>query len=350
MIRRLLATLTLFAALLACGNARASQATQVTPSSPLSMSSLATFLNNAFQANATFNSGSSSPTVGPSGAPIANMAWWNTNANPNVFEVYDGANWDPVFSMNTSTHAIGLMAGLTASAPPTQSLLTVNGNANPIPFTSFAGETWIARFATSDGNVPVLALDAFGQLAAFACERTDGTSGSPTGLVANDVICAFTSHGRASDGNYYGGSAQLRLTATETWGASAQGTVSSLWATPNGSAAATGIKQIANFVANSSTAVSETLGVAGSTIGSLCFANATSGSICITPPAGGLGSAVLTPPDVTDTLAVLGTPQTFSAADIFSSTLKFTGLSGGAATKYLCLDASNFVVSSISAC
>jgi hypothetical protein len=105
-LRRFLASLTLFAALWCGGSAFASQQTWVTPGAPLSMSSLATFLNNAFQAVGTFNSGTTSPTVGPSGAPIANMAWWNTNANPNVLEFFDGTQWVSTgMSLNTSTHA-----------------------------------------------------------------------------------------------------------------------------------------------------------------------------------------------------------------------------------------------------
>ena len=45
-----------------------------------------------------------------------------------------------------------------------------------------------------------------------------------------------------------------------------------------------------------------TIGVAGSAVGTLLFANATSGTITLTPPTGALGTAVLTLPDATDTL------------------------------------------------
>jgi hypothetical protein len=50
-----------------------------------------------------------------------------------------------------------------------------------------------------------------------------------------------------------------------------------------------------------------TLGVAGTSVGKLALNNATSGSLTIQPPTGALGSAVLTAPDVTDTLATIGT-------------------------------------------
>ena len=57
-----------------------------------------------------------------------------------------------------------------------------------------------------------------------------------------------------------------------------------------------------------------TLGVAGASVGGAAFANATSGTITLNPPTGALGTVTLTMPAVTDTLAVLGTAQNFTAA------------------------------------
>jgi hypothetical protein len=57
-----------------------------------------------------------------------------------------------------------------------------------------------------------------------------------------------------------------------------------------------------------------TLGTAGTSVGKVAFANATSGTITLQPPTGALGSAVITVPDVTDTIAVLGTKQSWTAA------------------------------------
>lgn len=55
-----------------------------------------------------------------------------------------------------------------------------------------------------------------------------------------------------------------------------------------------------------------TLGVAGSAVGTLLFANATSGTITLTPPTGGLGTVTLTLPDDTDTLVGKATTDTFT--------------------------------------
>lgn len=68
------------------------------------------------------------------------------------------------------------------------------------------------------------------------------------------------------------------------------------------------------------------LGTAGSSVGKVNFSNATSGSITLqTPFSGALGSSVLTMPAVTDTLAVLGTAQTFTAAQTLSDNANIAG-------------------------
>lgn len=70
---------------------------------------------------------------------------------------------------------------------------------------------------------------------------------------------------------------------------------------------------LASGTANTITATATpTLGIAGSTVGDLTFANATSGSITIRPVTGALGSAVLTMPAATDTIAVLAASQAFT--------------------------------------
>jgi len=70
---------------------------------------------------------------------------------------------------------------------------------------------------------------------------------------------------------------------------------------------------LASGTANTvSATATPTLGVAGTTVGSLAFANATSGSITLQPVTGALGSAVLTMPAATDTIAVLAASQAFT--------------------------------------
>lgn len=67
---------------------------------------------------------------------------------------------------------------------------------------------------------------------------------------------------------------------------------------------ATGTDVLATSVSNFTGSL--TLGTSGTSAGTLSFNNATSGTVKLTPPTGALGSAVLTLPAVTDTVAVLG--------------------------------------------
>lgn len=83
----------------------ASQATLVTPSAPLPMTSLATFLNAAYLSIGSHNSGNSAPTNGPGTAAFAGESWCNTTAATWVCNITDnGTNWAPVGYLNSTTH------------------------------------------------------------------------------------------------------------------------------------------------------------------------------------------------------------------------------------------------------
>lgn len=77
-----------------------------------------------------------------------------------------------------------------------------------------------------------------------------------------------------------------------------------------GDGGTTGVKTDANYAADGSGGL--TLGVAGSTVGTLVVNNATSGSITLTPPTGALGTRTLTLPIATDTLVGKATTDTFT--------------------------------------
>src|SRR5579872_4840896 len=84
--------------------ALASQATLVTPASPLSMLNLASFLNSALLSVGSCNSGNSAPANGTGAAAFAGECWINTTANPWVFSyTADGTHWSEFGSLNTSS-------------------------------------------------------------------------------------------------------------------------------------------------------------------------------------------------------------------------------------------------------
>lgn len=90
---------------LACGApAVASQSTLVTPGAPLSMSTLASFLNQAFLSIGSCNSGTTAPANGTGNAAFPGECWINTTSNPWVFSYTpDGTNWVEFGALNTST-------------------------------------------------------------------------------------------------------------------------------------------------------------------------------------------------------------------------------------------------------
>lgn len=66
------------------------------------------------------------------------------------------------------------------------------------------------------------------------------------------------------------------------------------------------------------------VGVSGTTTGTVCFENPSSGTITLTPPAGALGTSIVTLPNGTTTLAGLAMTQTFTSTNTFSSAVNLT--------------------------
>lgn len=75
-----------------------------------------------------------------------------------------------------------------------------------------------------------------------------------------------------------------------------------------------------------------TLGIAGSTVGTLSFANATSGSVQLSPATGALGSSVITMPATTGTMTVLGNTVTGSGSIVLATSPSLTTPALGVAT------------------
>ena len=66
------------------------------------------------------------------------------------------------------------------------------------------------------------------------------------------------------------------------------------------------------------------VGVSGTTTGTVVFENSSSGAMTLSPPTGPLGSAVITLPNSTTTLAGLAMTQTFTSTNTFSSAVNLT--------------------------
>lgn len=81
------------------------QTTLTTPVAPLTMAGLASFLNAAFTTVATNYSGSTPPAVCTGGTACTYQFWLDTSTSPRVLRMYDGTQWVPFASLNTSTHS-----------------------------------------------------------------------------------------------------------------------------------------------------------------------------------------------------------------------------------------------------
>lgn len=94
------------AALLLIAPARADQNTVTPiPSAPLTMATLATFLNNAFLSIGSCYSGTSAPAVF-SGAAKAYQCWVDTTSTtPAIIKMYDGTDWIQTGTLNVTTNA-----------------------------------------------------------------------------------------------------------------------------------------------------------------------------------------------------------------------------------------------------
>lgn len=112
--------------------ALASQATLVTPGSPLAMTTLASFLNSALLSIGSCNAGNSAPANGTGGAAFAGECWINTTATPWVFSFSpDGTNWVEFGTLNTSTRVWQPFIGSSGTGPYGFSLVnTENLTAN----------------------------------------------------------------------------------------------------------------------------------------------------------------------------------------------------------------------------
>jgi hypothetical protein len=163
MLKRALALILAFC--LGVSQALASQATLVTPSAPLPMTGLASFLNSALLSVGSQNSGSGAPANGTGGAAFAGESWCNTSASTWVCSLYDGANWDEFGTVDSTGHRFtpfmgaaitsgGIPYGASASTIGWSSALTqfgfvVGGGAGGAPGAVLCGDAQLAYGQTS---------------------------------------------------------------------------------------------------------------------------------------------------------------------------------------------------------
>jgi hypothetical protein len=176
MLKRLLELVVAGAlALAAAAPAFALQATISQPTSgPHSMADLNTnFLNPALLSLAGCSSGPTAPSNGPSGAPVLYQCWVNTTTNPAVYEIYDGASWLTIGTIDTVGHA-WLLNSATLPFPSASTLGGVESQ-------TCAAHSWMSSLSTSG---------VFSCTQPSAADLSNGTTGS--GAVALAGSPTFT--------------------------------------------------------------------------------------------------------------------------------------------------------------
>jgi len=233
------------------------------------------------------------------------------------------------YDVGWSTFSLTNVAFLNATSPFTVNqtfpTIFVNANSGSLP-TPQTGS--VIQFASANGTVSsAIEGDAAANPVRFRGLRSEGTLASPTALATGSEISSFNGGGFTGSA-WVSGSAGFRTFAAptgSTWTITDTGSYSDVIATPAGT---TSSVEVASFNATSSSASNITIGTAGSIVGSLELANATSGTVSLTPTTGALGSAVITVPAATDTMALIAATQTLTNKTISGATISGGTISG----------------------
>ena len=267
---------------------------------------------------------SNSVTIGAAAGATGALGLSGTTSGTVTVKPQDAAgtyNFNLPTTAGTSTYLLTSAGGGTSPMTWTSPTTTINGTSCTlgstctVPATSVFPET-VSGTVTS-GGIPYFnsstQMSSSALLAQYQLVVGGGAGAAPATLGATGAAGQVLRSGGAAANPSWS-------TATFPSTATSAGTIlradGTNWAAstatyPNTTAAGT---LLTSATANTVTAsATPTLGVAGSTVGSLSFANATSGSITLQPTTGALGSAVATLPANTGTIAELNLAQTFTA-------------------------------------
>jgi hypothetical protein len=137
-------------------------------------------------------------------------------------------------------------------AVPTNTLLTVNGNAASLPTISLGGTINYLAIGGANNISTGAALMAFNATPIFAFVRNDGSAATPTHINSGDIIGAVVGQGYGTTA-YFGGAPQIRLLAAQNWSDTAQGNRVSIVTSANNVAASGNLLEVARFDQDRST-------------------------------------------------------------------------------------------------
>lgn len=170
---------------------RASQSTLTVPGPPLPMTSLATFLNSAFDAVGSNFSGTTAPT-----SPILFQWWMDSSTSPRTMKIWDGASWVAMGFLNTSTHTwtpvlpvpLPVTTGGTGATSFTANLPLIGAGTGAIASGTVSGNT--TKFATVGNTTVTAALECANWDANGNVQRSGAACGSGTGSSESKLYTA----------------------------------------------------------------------------------------------------------------------------------------------------------------
>jgi hypothetical protein len=114
------------------------------------------FINAALDAAMTCSIGGSAPANATGGVPVQGQCWWNTaTAGTMTLETYDGANWDVILSINTSTSVVSVPNSALAN-----SSITIAGHVVALGGAQALAAADLSNGTTGTGSVVLAASPA----------------------------------------------------------------------------------------------------------------------------------------------------------------------------------------------
>ena len=178
------------------------------------------------------------------------------------------------------------------------------------------------------GAVRMTALDMAGSTSGTASVRSQAAAGSPTIYWPTTSGTLATSATAPIVLNSTTGVLTCPTCVTSSGGGSLVANAPLNFNAGTSTMSITGAAGMVMAGASPAFTANPTLGVAGSMVGTIAFANATSGTVTVQPATGALGSSVLTMPAATDTFAVLAASQTLTNKTISGASNTLTVLAG----------------------